>query len=652
MTASKTKTAPARPALPTDLAGWHWEQDSHGSVRLRASADDWATQWFETPGRAIAQARRRVLSQPKEKPAPTPAPIWCETWDRAATDLDDALMARLEAAGWRWEKAKHARNGWHHEVSQRGDLRSRRLLLRYRLEALVEAVPVPIVAVEAAAPVLPPGALSESLQDCARRALAADRKGGEALLEKATAIADARKAAQHGDWLTFLAAIRLDERAARRLCAIHERAASDERFADAVRRGWLTFSVAAIAAQADEQLLEALLVQEAPPTVREAQALANPNPATLPDLPIALPATASSSAAVEHRDAGLPMLVGPLAVPDHNLIASAITALEAHGYTFVRRRERWPEDLCYWTFLHNGTEIELERAELSRLLRRWEQEAAPALPVEPARPPLAEITAAQRRARAVGYELSVRDDGILLLATGVKRDLATWPETLAVLAELEQAGPAPEPSIDDQITRISAHGWDLLKRYTRGSGNWPYFQFRNAGSAEDEYADLSEGELSIWLADLDRAAAHRATQRAAVASQSVPISPPVLIAPPRSLSDSVAIYEARIANGTADLIDDRAALYNLYDELEERVEELDTEIYDDIAHRITQALIALEQQEAAAVPDRATIRAFLDTQQAAMAARPTAMVFIDDHRLALQYIGVLLGEAALAEAQP
>lgn len=111
--------------------------------------------------------------------------------------------------------------------------------------------------------------LPTNLQGCVRRVLAADRKGGDALLEKAAALADARAAAQHGEWGIVLIAIKVHERASRRLLAIHERAQRDPAFADAVRSGWLTFSVAALAAQADDALLDKLLTQDAPPTRAE-----------------------------------------------------------------------------------------------------------------------------------------------------------------------------------------------------------------------------------------------------------------------------------------------------------------------------------------------------------------------------------------------
>lgn len=133
-----------------------------------------------------------------------------------------------------------------------------------------------------AAPLVADG-LSPQLQRHIDRTLAADRKGGEALWEKACAVADARADAQHGEWGRYLEATKQDERATRRLIAIAERGRVEERFRDAIITGFLSFSVAALTSQADDQLLDQLLTAPKPPTMKAVAALANP--ATLPDLP-------------------------------------------------------------------------------------------------------------------------------------------------------------------------------------------------------------------------------------------------------------------------------------------------------------------------------------------------------------------------------
>lgn len=129
-------------------------------------------------------------------------------------------------------------------------------------------------------------ALSAPLQACVARVIAADVAGGEALLEKSAAILLAREKAARGEWGRFLAAIALHERAAQRHIAIAERAASDVRFCEAVRSGWLSFSVAAITAQADETLLDQLLTQETPPTRKQLEEKPDTGVGFLdPDLP-------------------------------------------------------------------------------------------------------------------------------------------------------------------------------------------------------------------------------------------------------------------------------------------------------------------------------------------------------------------------------
>lgn len=80
MTARTRSTAPApkpiAPQLPDDLSGWHWISHPSGSNELAIEApdQDWRTKWYFHPTKAIAEARRRVLSEPKPA-APDPAPL-------------------------------------------------------------------------------------------------------------------------------------------------------------------------------------------------------------------------------------------------------------------------------------------------------------------------------------------------------------------------------------------------------------------------------------------------------------------------------------------------------------------------------------------------------------------------------------------------
>jgi hypothetical protein len=64
--------------------------------------------------------------------------------------------------------------------------------------------------------------------------------------------------------------------------------------------------------------------------------------------------------------------------------------------------------------------------------------------------------------------------------------------------------PAP-PTLDDVFARLSRHGWDRVGA-PRTKGGATFHEFRRGTT--DEFNTLAEGELSYWLADLDRAAAH------------------------------------------------------------------------------------------------------------------------------------------------
>jgi len=69
-TATRRKKPPAPPplpAIPDDLAGYTWESHPNDTQEIRLVAgDDWSTKWYFKPERAIAEARRRLLSQPRQ----------------------------------------------------------------------------------------------------------------------------------------------------------------------------------------------------------------------------------------------------------------------------------------------------------------------------------------------------------------------------------------------------------------------------------------------------------------------------------------------------------------------------------------------------------------------------------------------------------
>ena len=124
-----------------------------------------------------------------------------------------------------------------------------------------------------------PATLSPQLQELARQYVAARRKSGEALLEAARALAEARAACQHGEWYTFLEATGTSQDVADRLLAMHRQALDDARYADAVRSNFLTLTTAAELASAPPAVRERLLSQDAPPTqaqIRAEKRAANP----------------------------------------------------------------------------------------------------------------------------------------------------------------------------------------------------------------------------------------------------------------------------------------------------------------------------------------------------------------------------------------
>jgi hypothetical protein len=113
----------------------------------------------------------------------------------------------------------------------------------------------------------PIGELSAPLQEIARRYVGARRRSGEALLEAARWLTEARDVAGHGEWQLFLDATATSADAAERLLNIHRTAMQNQQFADAVARNWLGLTAAALLARPStppEALTEVLGQGEAP----------------------------------------------------------------------------------------------------------------------------------------------------------------------------------------------------------------------------------------------------------------------------------------------------------------------------------------------------------------------------------------------------
>jgi hypothetical protein len=121
---------------------------------------------------------------------------------------------------------------------------------------------------------LPVGAqLREPLQDFARRYVGARRRSGEALLEAARWLTEARSEAQHGEWQLFLEATGTTADTAERLLNIHTLAMQNPQFAESVRSNWLNQSAAALLARPSTppEVVTEVLAEPNPPSTAEVQ---------------------------------------------------------------------------------------------------------------------------------------------------------------------------------------------------------------------------------------------------------------------------------------------------------------------------------------------------------------------------------------------
>ena len=131
------------------------------------------------------------------------------------------------------------------------------------------------ISTRAADTVLPAeaGVLSERLQEIARQYIGARRRSGEALLEAARWLSEARAEAQHGEWYVFLDATSTTEDTADRLLNIHTQAMQNPQFAEAVRTNWIGQSVAALLARPSTppEVVTEVLNADTPPKVAEVE---------------------------------------------------------------------------------------------------------------------------------------------------------------------------------------------------------------------------------------------------------------------------------------------------------------------------------------------------------------------------------------------
>jgi len=135
-------------------------------------------------------------------------------------------------------------------------------------------IPYPI-STRAGDPELPAqaGMLSERLQEIARQYIGARRRSGEALLDAARWLSEARTEAQRGEWQLFLEATNTSDDTAERLLNIHTQAMQNPQFAESVRTNWIGQSVAALLARPSTppEVVNEVLASPEPPTVAEVQ---------------------------------------------------------------------------------------------------------------------------------------------------------------------------------------------------------------------------------------------------------------------------------------------------------------------------------------------------------------------------------------------
>jgi hypothetical protein len=131
------------------------------------------------------------------------------------------------------------------------------------------------VSTRAPAPELPAqaGALSERLQEIARQYIGARQRSGEALLDAARCLSEARAEAQHGEWQIFLEATSTTADTAERLINIYNQAIQNPQFAESIRTNWIGQSVAALLARPSTppEVVGEVLASPEPPTVAEVQ---------------------------------------------------------------------------------------------------------------------------------------------------------------------------------------------------------------------------------------------------------------------------------------------------------------------------------------------------------------------------------------------
>lgn len=115
--------------------------------------------------------------------------------------------------------------------------------------------------------------LGHELMEIARNYLVARRRRGEALLDAATWLSQARSIADEGRWYLFLEVTGTSHDVAERLLNIHLAAQRDSRFREAVISGHFNQSVAALVARPSTppSVLDTMLESECSPRISDVQ---------------------------------------------------------------------------------------------------------------------------------------------------------------------------------------------------------------------------------------------------------------------------------------------------------------------------------------------------------------------------------------------
>lgn len=308
-----------------------------------------------------------------------------------------------------------------------------------------------------------PPLLSDALQERARRYVAARRRSGEALLEAVAELAAARQEAAHGAWGVFLAAIGLDDSAARAQLRIHELASQDPAYAERIRTGFLTEATAREVLALPAETRAALLAREEPPSRADVRAAKREPAPVLPDPPREHPAF-NGGTPRDLLDAGIQIV--PLAGDAWQAVGFSGPA---NGWVGVRMDT--PEEAVDLARAHLIAQRHIEAAQHADpdavlLAAGWTGHATDPLawraPGRDADGRVTEITwtdAAELAAAAqiVAAEPGISGDALVARLTAPAAAPAATPDTVRVAVARADGSPAPVAPVElPVLARVGA----------------------------------------------------------------------------------------------------------------------------------------------------------------------------------------------------